>query len=506
MKNKTIFGFVLLTFVLMLSSFASASLTEGLLHYYKSDVDGEFNDSVGTGDGVLQGTPTFTSSGLINGAYDFNPNDFIRVYEPITTIGTGGKWSFSFWFKSDDIIPSSTETIFSYKNGSHMNCGYQSSNSFQCNMQTSSNVGKYVSFVTSDYLNSNEWYHIVYTGNGTTQRIFVNGVEPIYSQQDIYDGTMRANTQENVIGKASMITNYFNGVIDEMGIWDRAIIEAEIISLNNSGNGLSYDDFVSSNDINLTVENTSLWNQNIEGTCLTNETISSIIINNTDFTLTTGNNSNYSFEYSGSSTFNVSVTITCTNDLTFDKTVSTSRRYDEVLPVCTGINNEQIINSTFLLNFSCSDDLDLNYFEVNCSDLGYFASASLNLTNETLYAFSDNITGLNSTTSCIVKIQDNTNNVVYTKRFFGDSIDTFLETNVCPSSIAGQMSLWLVTGICLFFIMIAFAFQNGYYGLAGSIGLIFLSLILIGCVSFIGYIVLIVGLVSFLGFAFTPSF
>jgi len=39
------------------------------------------------------------------------------------------------------------------------------------------------------------------------------------------------------------LTNFFEGKIDEVGIWDRALTSDEVSDLYNSGDGLSYDDF-----------------------------------------------------------------------------------------------------------------------------------------------------------------------------------------------------------------------------------------------------------------------
>lgn len=80
--------------------------------------------------------------------------------------------------------------------------------------------------------------------------------------------------------------------------------------------------------------------------------------------------------------------------------------------------------------------------------------------------------------------------------------NTTMGVNQCPDSIAGQMSLWTLMFILLFFIIISLIFKLGVVGMFSTIGLMVLSWTLAGCQALIGYSVAGVGLVLFMFYAF----
>jgi hypothetical protein len=74
--------------------------------------------------------------------------------------------------------------------------------------------------------NLNEWYHVVATYNGTTRSIYINGVlagsdTPTVSSHNI------TNTSNVTIGR-TWTGEYFNGSVDEVRIWNRALPLPEI--------------------------------------------------------------------------------------------------------------------------------------------------------------------------------------------------------------------------------------------------------------------------------------
>jgi hypothetical protein len=75
------------------------------------------------------------------------------------------------------------------------------------------------------------WVHVVITHNGTTEKIYVNGV----LKSTDTGGTLGGN------GSAGFfIFNQFNGDIDEVGLWTRELTLTDVTQLYNSGAGLAY--------------------------------------------------------------------------------------------------------------------------------------------------------------------------------------------------------------------------------------------------------------------------
>lgn len=87
-----------------------------------------------------------------------------------------------------------------------------------------------------------DWYHIALTYNGTSNasgaKIYVNGVCDNYIYYNTLTNTTK-NTTPLIIGNFETPTTN-NTIIDEVGLWNRVLTQAEVTALYNSGNGLFY--------------------------------------------------------------------------------------------------------------------------------------------------------------------------------------------------------------------------------------------------------------------------
>lgn len=89
-----------------------------------------------------------------------------------------------------------------------------------------------------------QWNHFVVVLDGITKKVYINGVEKTLTSY-VSLGTVNsfdiANNQPFYLGGSIIETypNWFYGVIDEFGIWDRALTQTDIDELYNSGNGFA---------------------------------------------------------------------------------------------------------------------------------------------------------------------------------------------------------------------------------------------------------------------------
>jgi hypothetical protein len=240
-RNRQVLGSIRQLDVVVPSFFPKA----GLVAYYK--LDGNSNDSVGSNHGTVNGA-TYTASGKINGAYDFDGvNDYIDLNDTISKLFEGTKnYTFSCWAKFDNL--SVNRTLLASKRGVsygylYRNCiisgGYNGSVFFG---RTNTSGEDYCE-TPSSTITTNTWYHIVVTYDGSQMKIYVNnslptGVNnPKTSTRSASDGGYAA------IGKlAENNSSYYHmdGIIDEVGIWSRVLTSDEITQLYNNGNGLTY--------------------------------------------------------------------------------------------------------------------------------------------------------------------------------------------------------------------------------------------------------------------------
>ncbi|MFG1705508.1 LamG-like jellyroll fold domain-containing protein [Nonomuraea sp. M3C6] len=71
----------------------------------------------------------------------------------------------------------------------------------------------------------NTWTHLTATYDGTTLRLYTNGTQ---TAQKTVTGTIRSDTQALRIGGSSLWGEYFNGLIDDVRVYNRALTATEI--------------------------------------------------------------------------------------------------------------------------------------------------------------------------------------------------------------------------------------------------------------------------------------
>jgi hypothetical protein len=81
-------------------------------------------------------------------------------------------------------------------------------------------------------LAANTWVHLAATYDGANQRLYVNGVQV---STRVQTGSILTSTGALRIGGNSVFGEYFNGRIDEVRIYNRALTQAEIASDMNVG-------------------------------------------------------------------------------------------------------------------------------------------------------------------------------------------------------------------------------------------------------------------------------
>ena len=201
--------------------------------------NGNANDESGNGNnGTVNGAILTTDrNGVLNSAYNFDgANDFIEVshHQSLNCSSV----SISLWFNTDIFLANngagphllSKRESSGWGSSFQMNLGtIQSNNACWADWSISGNAGIY--FDSPNYLTTNNWFNIVYTHDGSAVKLFINGslVETIVSP-----GLLSFNTLPLWFGarpNAGNNSSWFNGSIDDIGIWNHALTEAEILAL-----------------------------------------------------------------------------------------------------------------------------------------------------------------------------------------------------------------------------------------------------------------------------------
>lgn len=103
-------------------------------------------------------------------------------------------------------------------------------------------------FRGSTTLSTSTWYHAIWSGNGSSYTLYLNGVAETLtsisgSNHGKWINTVTATSGQTTVGALtnnSTIMNLWRGSLDEVGIWSSPLDSTEISQLYNGGNGLSY--------------------------------------------------------------------------------------------------------------------------------------------------------------------------------------------------------------------------------------------------------------------------
>lgn len=209
----------------------------GLTGYWP--FDGNAEDAAGTNHGTLYGNVTLTTGrkGDVGGAYHFDESkgDYIRCVTPGIT-GSAAR-TISLWAKAD-ALSTDVQALFAYgENDGSFAYGRR----FEISLTTGNlvfdrggtQVGK-----PSSLVSNNRWNHyaIVYKGREAGETVdtlyfYVNGthLSPLYTSSTNIVNT----TTQYPIYFGSLYNNqrYFKGAIDEVRMYDRALIGSEVKGL-----------------------------------------------------------------------------------------------------------------------------------------------------------------------------------------------------------------------------------------------------------------------------------
>ncbi len=256
--------------------------TDGLVGYWP--FNGNANDETGNGNnGTVNGATLIKDRfGNDNSAYEFDGiNNSITVTNEF--FGNGyGSYAINLWFSCNDInqtmqniyntVPHNGEGLtFNHENSPENMAHWKNSNP---SGGSSWDILSANPFEYSPFLNSTA-YMITVVKSETTYSYYVNGVldkttEINLSAQNQFTGM--------IFGETAYGNEPFNGILDDIGIWNRALTQQEITNLYASNNTSSETDFLTfSLDDEIEESNINLDEHTIDLRVYSNIDITSLI-------------------------------------------------------------------------------------------------------------------------------------------------------------------------------------------------------------------------------------
>jgi len=211
--------------------------TGNLVAYYKLDDDA--TDETGDHDGAEQGSVSYTT-GILNNAFAKGDGDYISIADH-GDFDFDGAFSISAWFRSTT-SPQQNPIVTKGGSADAVNWELDYNNAEGCIFRYHDGSWQFILRSYTGGLADGSWQHVVVTRDDSNNWVlYENGIsEDTGSNSGDFTGTHAIHFSVDGAG------NYANRAdVDEVGIWKgHALTQAEVTELYNSGDGLSYDDFV----------------------------------------------------------------------------------------------------------------------------------------------------------------------------------------------------------------------------------------------------------------------
>jgi len=213
------------------------ALTDNLISYYK--LDGNSNDSVGSNNGADTSVTYSTGNGKVYQGAGLNGTSSHIDTSSVILIATDN-FTIAGWINPATFPQLSIAVQNGTDNGGaggNNGYGFGLGDGLGGSGNKLQGLLSGVAWADSGYyfLNTNIWYHVVMVRTSGTLNFYVNGTITSGSNTS----TPATPTTLSQIGSQVGI-RFFNGKIDEVGFWNRALSSTEITQLYNGGAGLSY--------------------------------------------------------------------------------------------------------------------------------------------------------------------------------------------------------------------------------------------------------------------------
>lgn len=365
--------FIIYLAIIMLCAISISAITTPD-SYYSFDLNED--DDVGSVDGTNNGASQ-SSSCVLNNCYDFESSETDYIdYGDNYDFGTD-QFSISAWIKLEStgsnyqIVSKgdiSGNQMFTRIENSHPNFALFD--------------GSWDDLDSSTIFTTGKWYHLVFVRNATQIVIYINGT---------HDSNLTSTPRSHSVAESLIIgaiedgaghNQYFDGLIDEVGIWDNyALTGAEVSTLYNGGSGYNPTSNVTSN-ISQYTEVNSTFNVSITSK-LTGATNCSLSENSTNVTCSIG-------AVSGTNTTSI---CTLSSNIIHDQTLFTpycnnaTRNESGTGRVILVKNSAKLIfNSRYIINGTNISNFNLSY------TLGNFQASGLTLTLYNFYGLTEEFT------------------------------------------------------------------------------------------------------------------
>lgn len=224
-----------------------ATMSDDLVALWNfEEINGNRYDSSGNGNTLIEGADVSYSTDSKQGSYsaDFELDNGSYLYHadaPQFDFSTA--FTFAVWVKSESILSNAQTVLAKYNTGSSRAYDFwiriDDTGDYQLHprLNMSSTGSNYFYNLAETYLVADIWYHLVFTWDGTYLRSYVNGLEDSTATEpgvsSIYNSSLSF-----MVGRrdpSSSTPDYFDGLMDELIVYNRALSASEVYYLYHNG-------------------------------------------------------------------------------------------------------------------------------------------------------------------------------------------------------------------------------------------------------------------------------
>ncbi len=216
----------------------TASLNAQLISYFKLDNtygNDTVVDSTGNMSGTLNSGATRGATGIINTSFDFEAGDTdsVNLGEKLFNYTGTQPFTMSLWIKLESDCDCALISNDKGDNG-NWNLKRRSDDAIGLEMNDAGELTG--NAIVTD---TGVFYHIVLVMSATDEIIYVNGTQDVAKGSRTSTLPKTTNTNGR-IGQTPAGGASFDGIIDEVGMWNRSLSASEVSDLYNDGIGITY--------------------------------------------------------------------------------------------------------------------------------------------------------------------------------------------------------------------------------------------------------------------------
>lgn len=196
---------------------------------------GNANDIAGTNNGTLSGGTSFVS-GEVGQAFSFDGTNGTVTVPDSSSLRLSNQLTIEAWINTrlnnvDQAIVSKVG-IANGNNGYQLYFSHLSMLTGQFNSPGQMWPGNVIAYTNSSAIITNVWYHVAWTYDHSAMKLYLNGL-PVATNVIGPQAIAVSSTSLRISGADNHV--YFDGLIDEPSVYNRALSDGEIAAIYNAG-------------------------------------------------------------------------------------------------------------------------------------------------------------------------------------------------------------------------------------------------------------------------------